>query len=178
MQETKASWETGPIKDLRGRSVSQLDPFVMHLLHKHDTIPPDALAVIARRVGAGLTRWNRVLLWATVVGVLCLVIALIILSTRYLSGSISSRRLIVSLVPFTFIWFTPFSLWMGTRSARFHRIRSIMLEHERCAHCGYHLRGLPVDPTDHATLCPECGCAWRLTAVHDDHATDDGGTHA
>jgi transcription initiation factor TFIIIB Brf1 subunit/transcription initiation factor TFIIB len=37
-----------------------------------------------------------------------------------------------------------------------------MLKHRRCPHCGYDIRGLPVDPQDGATVCPECGCAWEL----------------
>jgi transcription initiation factor TFIIIB Brf1 subunit/transcription initiation factor TFIIB len=37
-----------------------------------------------------------------------------------------------------------------------------MLKHLRCPHCGYDLRGLAADPEDGATVCPECGCAWRL----------------
>lgn len=147
----------------------------MHLMHKHETIPADELALIARQVGAGLTRWNRVLLWASVVGVLCLVIALIILLTRYFNGSISTRRLMVSLVPFAFIWFTPFSLWMGTRGARFQRIRKIMLEHRRCPHCGYDLRELRCDDSDQATVCPECGCAWQLMRVACENHADDLG---
>ena len=32
----------------------------------------------------------------------------------------------------------------------------------RCPHCGYDIRGLPTDPEDGATICPECGCAWQL----------------
>ena len=36
------------------------------------------------------------------------------------------------------------------------------IEHLRCPYCGYDIRGLPVDPSDGATVCPECGCAWRV----------------
>jgi hypothetical protein len=37
-----------------------------------------------------------------------------------------------------------------------------MIRFRRCPHCGYSLQGLPVDPADGATVCPECACAWRL----------------
>ena len=37
-----------------------------------------------------------------------------------------------------------------------------MLQHRRCPHCGYDLRLLPDDCSDGATVCPECGCAWKL----------------
>jgi hypothetical protein len=50
----------------------------------------------------------------------------------------------------------------GARRARHKRIRNIMLQHLRCPHCGYDLRLLPTAPGDGATVCPECGCAWRL----------------
>ena len=39
---------------------------------------------------------------------------------------------------------------------------NVMLQHLRCPHCGYDLRLLPTDPKDGASVCPECGCAWRL----------------
>jgi hypothetical protein len=42
------------------------------------------------------------------------------------------------------------------------RVASVMLKRRHCPHCGYDLRGLPVDSTDGATVCPECGCAWNL----------------
>ena len=53
-------------------------------------------------------------------------------------------------------------LWMVAKAVRFGRIRSIMLKHRRCPHCGYDLRMLPTDPKDGATVCPECGCAWLI----------------
>ena len=31
-----------------------------------------------------------------------------------------------------------------------------------CPNCGYDLRLLPVDSVDGATVCPECGRAWKL----------------
>jgi uncharacterized Zn finger protein (UPF0148 family) len=37
-----------------------------------------------------------------------------------------------------------------------------VLEHRHCPHCGYDIHGLPPDEADGTTLCPECGCAWRL----------------
>ncbi len=42
------------------------------------------------------------------------------------------------------------------------RVRWIMLKHHRCPQCGYDIRLLPADAADGATVCPECGCAWRL----------------
>ncbi|MHC4130085.1 MAG: hypothetical protein ACYSUA_18360 [Planctomycetota bacterium] len=42
------------------------------------------------------------------------------------------------------------------------RVSAVLIKFRRCPHCGYSLRGLPVDPADGATVCPECACAWRL----------------
>ena len=156
--EPRESWQTGLIKDARGRSVRQLDPVIMHVMRRHDEIPPDPLAAIARDVGVGMTRANRVLFWSTVAGVVCLCIALAILLVRFNSGAIGVGKIARSLLPFCAIWLTPYGLLMGTRGVRFQRIRRIMLEHRRCPHCGYDLKGLPIDATDGATVCPECGC--------------------
>ena len=57
-------------------------------------------------------------------------------------------------------------LWaQGVREAQSiepKKIRRAMLNHLRCPHCGYDIRGLPTDPEDGVTVCPECGCAWQL----------------
>jgi hypothetical protein len=66
------------------------------------------------------------------------------------------------MAPLTAIWIGPLMIWMVAKAARYNRIRSVMLRHRRCPHCGYDLRMLPTDPEDEATVCPECGCAWRL----------------
>lgn len=46
------------------------------------------------------------------------------------------------------------------------RVVKVMLEYRHCPHCGYDIRGLPTDPIDGATVCPECGCAWRLEVAN------------
>ena len=63
-----------------------------------------------------------------------------------------------------FVWFFGgLHLYVrGARRARLRRVCDVMLEHLRCPHCGYDLRLLPLDLTDGATVCPECGFAWRL----------------
>ena len=58
--------------------------------------------------------------------------------------------------------------WFGMtlgRPIRAPRVLPVMLKHYRCPHCGYDLRNLTADPTDRATVCPECGCAWLLDAA-------------
>ena len=43
----------------------------------------------------------------------------------------------------------------------------------RCPHCGYDLRELPGDPDDGATVCPGCGCAWKLSQTENPEDIDD-----
>jgi hypothetical protein len=52
------------------------------------------------------------------------------------------------------------------RQQRMKKIRHAMLKHQHCPHCGYNLRDLPLAPSDGATICPECACAWHLDEVH------------
>ncbi len=52
--------------------------------------------------------------------------------------------------------------YVQRRRSRRQRVTAIMLKHRRCPHCGNSLLGLPVDPTDGATICPGCTGAWRL----------------
>jgi len=160
----RESWQMGPIEDARGRRVAQLDPVLLHAVRRHDVIPAEALAAIAGEVGVGMTRANRILLWSSITGVLCLAIALTILLVRHFNGTIGIGKLLRSLIPFIGVMMAPYGLWMGTRAARFRRITKIMLEHRRCPHCGYDLQGSPIDEQDGVTVCPECGCAWRLGA--------------
>jgi len=161
-EEPPPRQQTGRIKDARGRSVRELDPVVMHLMHRPGIIPQDTLGDIAKDIGFGTTKGVRIAFWGWIVCLVCLVIALAILLTRLANGAITTRRFIVSLVPYCGIWTSFFGFWIGARNNRHKRIGSIMLKYLRCPHCGYDIRGLPVDPSDGATVCPECGCAWRL----------------
>jgi hypothetical protein len=158
----RTSWATGRIKDARGRRASQLDPVLLHLRHEHSRIPPGPLRSIARRIGLGMTTANRITMWASIVGLVCLVTGAVILSVRLSNGAISTRRFVGSMVPLTSTWVALYAFWMGTRGVRFQRTKRVMLEHGFCPHCGYDLNGLCVDATDGATVCPECGCAWSL----------------
>ena len=89
-------------------------------------------------------------------------IALAILGTRLSGGRISTTRFFVSLVPYVGILVGMFSSWISLRNARHKKIGKVMLQHRRCPHCGYDIRLLPANPEDDATVCPECGCAWKL----------------
>jgi hypothetical protein len=160
----RTTWETGRIKDARGRQVTQLDPVMMHLKHQHAVIPAEPLGRIAHQVGIGMTRGNQIALWAGLVCTVAVGIALCIGFVRLANGTIGARKFAGSLIPLSGVWLPVYAFWMGTRGVRFGRITGAMLEHRRCPHCGYDLRGLGADSEDGATVCPECGSAWTLPA--------------
>ena len=111
-----------------------------------------------------MRRWIIVLVPASIVALVGLV------GLLYALGDASARRDLVSTLLNPAIM-TPSIVcgvimpWLSARQARMRNIRSVMLAHKRCPHCGYNLLGLPVEPDDGATVCPECGAAWRLDDV-------------
>jgi hypothetical protein len=64
------------------------------------------------------------------------------------------------------IWFWPLMIWQFARRHRYAKIKTVMLEHRHCPHCGYPLRGLRPDEHDGATVCSECGCGPLREARH------------
>ena len=166
--------EAGWIVDARGRRVSQLDPVMMHLLRRPGTIPLDVLREVAQQIGLGVTRATRLSFWASIVGLACLMIAVAICATRLANGTISTRRVFISLVPYIAVLSGMCTCWVSLRNTRHQQIGKVMLQHRRCPHCGYDLRLLPTDPTDEATVCPECGCAWELTTEELTEGREDG----
>jgi hypothetical protein len=80
----------------------------------------------------------------------------------FIRGWMDTFSLVLSLLFPNTIWICLFVLWVRTRSVRRQRIGTVMLGHLRCPHCGYDLRFLRPDPIDGATVCPECGSAWKL----------------
>jgi hypothetical protein len=153
------------ITDARGRTVTQLDPFTLRLTWRFDVIPREDLDVIAREIGSGLEKGPRVLL---IVGLVCLAISVAVVAVKVVrmlsAGGFSLYKLAGSLSPFLSTWACPFVLWLGACVVRSQKSMRIMLAHRRCPHCGYDLRGSPADATDGATVCPECGCAWRMAS--------------
>jgi hypothetical protein len=121
----------GRVEDARAHVVSQLDPVMMHVLHRHGGIPADRLAAVAREVGVGLTRANRLLLWPSVVGLVCLSIAIAIVVIRYARGTIQPMTAIRSLGPFIAVMVTFNGSWIATKQARLHRAMDVMPRHRR-----------------------------------------------
>ena len=154
------------VSDARGRAVTQLDPIAMYLTRQHDLIPPEALHKISKEIDPKELRKRPLALALAPIWVL-LWYAVWFLYFRLFSTWKGWDPVLVAVgVSYFLIPFVP--VYVGFRKARRKRwdvIRRAMLHHLRCPHCGYDLRLLPADPADGATVCPECGCAWRLRDV-------------
>ncbi|MHC4108999.1 MAG: FmdB family zinc ribbon protein [Planctomycetota bacterium] len=151
----------GRIRDARGRRLSFLDPYDPRLAGREDVIPPSALRAVRRDLGFGYPAWQRRGYVACVAAFLACVAFLVVWKIVRQTGMDAVERV---LWPFNLAVFAFAALmfWRGARTARSKRVRAVMLSHLRCPHCGYDLRDLPADPDDQATVCPECGGAWRL----------------
>jgi hypothetical protein len=141
--------------------VRLLDPYELNLLRRHDVIPAEALQPIADEVGFGLPKWQRRGYVTCVIIFFACVVFLIIWKSMRGTGVDMVERVLWPLNLAVFA-FGAFQFWRSGRQARARRIGAVMLEHRRCPKCGYDLRLLPADPADGATVCPECGCAWRI----------------
>jgi len=161
--------------------VTQLDPITLRLLGGLEGIPPDLLQDMCGGIGTRMTRTElwlfgspRIMHWVirlTAVGfsvllVLCVAVAII----RPSALSSTARYLLPLSASLTFLYL----LWIIARRIRSRRVVEIMLEYLRCPHCGYDLRMLLADPQDGATVCPECGCAWKLGDVQSFREHCDG----
>ncbi len=161
----KDAKQAGFIVDARGRRVTQLDPVIMHLTRRRSDIPADDLRALANDVGIGLNRGTRLSFWMALLCLLCLAIAVTICLVRYNAGTISASKFARNLLPYLAVVSAMTGSWISLRNSRHQKIGKAMLAHRRCPHCGYDLRGLDINADDSATVCPECGCAWRLPEV-------------
>jgi len=148
------------IKDARGRRVTQLDPVALHILQRNEPIEREVLASIVSEKGIRMTRLEK----GAMILSLVLLAALIVTVIIKLLGGESWGHLVRRMVPTFYLFIWPFIVWGGTRASRFGKTAPAMLKHRRCPHCGYDIRGLPAGENDGATVCPECGCAWKLDA--------------
>jgi hypothetical protein len=143
----------------------------MHLLRRDDVIPGETLSKLAKEIGIGWSRTGRVLFFIAVADLCIFLIANTVEFHRsVVVGTTGLWKFMREMAPMMPVWACPVLFWLLTRRVRSARIASAMLEHLRCPHCGYDIRGLGTDPEDGATVCPECGCAWKLV-----RAGADGG---
>lgn len=151
------------VADARGRRVTQLDPYALWLARRTEVIPAEELRALAHEIGLGLARGQRILFAIAAVCALIVIasvvergVVMLVNGTFTLGGLAQASRALVAVVP------GPFIFWLGARHVRHGRTTRVMLVRRRCPHCGYDLRGLPVQPEGGETLCPECGCVWNL----------------
>ena len=136
----------------------QLDPVALYLLRRHDVIDRAVLNRIAHTPGLAIAGKERA---ALVVAVVCMfaVVSLFTYSLIKRDFGDAPWARSASLLYFCGL---PWLIWFVLKKIRFGKIAEAMLKYDRCPHCGYDLRMLPVDSQDGATVCPECGCAWKL----------------
>lgn len=147
------------VRDARGRRVKQLDPVALRLFGRNDVIEDDVLRAITLEKGARMP-WYK---WAALfLSVILFFVVIGIISYDLFHGRLPTARRPGQLPAMLYCLVWPYIVWWHARRQRFARTAAAMLTHLRCPHCGYDLRMLPTDPDDEATVCPECGCAWKL----------------
>lgn len=175
-KETSTRSRVGHVKDARGKNVTLIDPFLMHKLNQRDTIPADSLGRIARDIGSG---WAKQGVW--IFSYVWSVAFVLMIAAHFIKwgGGLAfhPRELRLWLVLLALFVVNCVIVWFISRHARLQRVCRILLEYLRCPHCGYDLRLLPTDPEDGATVCPECGCTWKLDEAQsvDRHGSADSG---
>jgi len=162
-REAAPRQQAGRFKDARGRPVTLLDPYALHLLRRHDVIPAEPLGQIAGRIGSGWARKQRIACLIT--WMLPLTVIAGTWMARWCRGiPFGTRERNAAVILAANFAVGAGIIWWWARRNRVRRVLRCMLQHLRCPHCGYDLRLLPADPEDGATVCPECGCAWKLAA--------------
>jgi hypothetical protein len=171
---TEAPKHVGSTRDAHGRVVKLLDPLPLFALRRHDVVDAEALDRIVEELEPG-ARGRRiiVLLALALIGVVMIGIAVsVVLEGRAawgdLVGAVTDPALLLPIVGGVFV------PWIAARKARLTRVRNVMLRHRRCPHCGYGLTGVPAHE-DGATVCPECGCAWRIDDADDEEDDEEDG---
>ena len=153
----------GRIKDARGRSVSRLDPVKLHLLNQRSIIPAQTLRSMADQIMPGARRQRLLQVLSVALGFFVVVGGTIIYFSYFSTWKgFDPVNVTICVIQVVVILSGPLLAFRMARTKYVSRVASVMLEHRHCPHCGYDIRGLPADPGDGATICPERGCAWRL----------------
>ena len=151
-----------------------LDPVALHLLrpvtsrlsNRPTAIPPLVLRRIAEELDAKWTRRGHLLFMIYVIGLLlCYAGGLFYKRFVSVNPTWGIIDITFNVVQFVFMFGVFLITWWIAKRARLPRVCAVMLEHRRCPDCGYDIRALPPAAEDSATVCPECGCAWRLEGI-------------
>jgi hypothetical protein len=162
-ETTTRAGHGGRIKDARGRPVTRYDPVRTYLLNEGSFIPAETLEAMAEELLPGVKRKRLVQIASLLAGVL-LVVGGNLVYFRWFSSwkGLDPVNTTIYIVQAIVLVSGPVIAFRMARTEYSNLIVATMLKYRRCLHCGYDLRLLPVDAVDGATVCPECGCAWRL----------------
>ena len=153
----------GRVRDARGRQVTQLDPVRMHLLAQPGSIAPETLRRIADEIMPGARRQGMLQILSVLLGLTVVIGGTIVYFTYFSTWKgFDPVSITIHVIQLVVILSGPYIAYRMARSKYFNKVGEVMRKYRHCPHCGYNLRGLPVDPGDGATVCPECGAAWML----------------
>ncbi len=161
--ETPTRQRTGRVKDARGRLVTELDPVKMHLLNQRTIIPAETLQAMVDELLPRAKRTRLIQVLVVVFGSLFIVGGNVVYF-RYFSSwkGLDPVNTTIYIIQIAVLLSGPVLAFRIIRSEYTNRVAAVMLRYLHCPHCGYSIRGLPIAPDDGTTVCPECGCAWRL----------------
>jgi hypothetical protein len=153
-----------------------MDPVKLHLLGMRSEIPADVLRSMTDQIMPGARRQRLVQILICIFGFI-FVGGGTVAYFKFFSTWRGLDPVLATIysIQFVAILSGPFIGFWVARSKYIGRIKSVMLEHQHCPHCGYDLHGLPRDEMDQATVCPECGCAWTLSPPNANPGDDGHG---
>lgn len=161
--ESTTAKKPGRITDARGRNVRQLDPVKLHLLNLPSVIPPEALRTMADEILPGARR-QRLIQLLSLAAALILIVGGNIIYFQFFSTwkGFDGVNTSLYIVQFIVVVSGPVLAYRQAKAAYAAKVGDVMLRHRHCPHCGYDIRSLPRETNDGTTICPECGCAWKL----------------
>jgi uncharacterized protein YbaR (Trm112 family) len=156
------------VQDAHGRAVRIIDPMRLHLLGREDVIEPQRLDRIIGLIDPAVRGNRKFMLILIVPAMLVCMVGFVLL--MYLLAAPAERQELIRDVtdPTLFIICAPgltvgmLTPWLVIRKKVTNRALPAILANHCCPHCGYGLEGVPRDPTDGVTICPECAHAWDL----------------
>ncbi len=154
------------ISDDRAKEIELIDPVTISLFgtFKSDA-QVDKLKNVRNRANVKSIRMQKITYPFYMAILIITIFAVMYAFIVSIGSSVSS--------PFSLLLFVLacYTCWQGcramTRGLRIQnarRIMNAMMKEGLCLSCAYDICGLQTD-TDSCVVCPECGCAWRITAA-------------
>lgn len=150
--------------DERGRRVRLYDPMADWLLARHDRIDGQTLDHIMGDLDVK-AQGGR---WFIIGGVVFLVVLTLAAGLGIAASVIEEggpalgdlKQALWLTGPGVGVMLAAGVVWpiAAARRKRRRQLRSVMLAHQRCPHCGYDLQAVP--RSGDGVVCPECACSW------------------